>query len=108
MQAFLNHPDTRVQWLDLTNYERRYMVLPAKPSNGKEGAQDIRSAEDLAVELAAASDTKLDSECVLRRLPFLTHVFATGVPHLRYQRIATLANKDHLSEVAHHMWQTAG
>ena len=56
MQAFLEHPDTQVQWLDLTDHEKLYIILQAKPSKGKEGIQDIKSPEDLAVELAAAMD----------------------------------------------------
>ena len=32
MQAFLEHPDTQVQWLDLTDHEHLYIVLQAKPN----------------------------------------------------------------------------
>ena len=41
MEAFLEHSDTRVQWLDLTDHEKLYIILQAKPKKGKEGIQDI-------------------------------------------------------------------
>ena len=76
-QAFLEHPDTEVQWLDLTDHEKLYIVLQAKPNKGKEGIQDIKSPEDLAVELAAAMDKDWDDGVPLPRPPFLTQVFPT-------------------------------
>ena len=84
MQAFLEHPDTQVQWLDLTDHEKLYIILQAKPNKGKEGIQDIKTPEDLAVELAAAMDKDLDDDVPLPRPPFLTEVFPRGVPHMRY------------------------
>ena len=107
MQAFLEHPDTQVQCLDLTDHEKLYLVLQAKPNKGKEGIQDIRSPEDLAVKLAAAMDKDLDDDVPLPRPPFLTEVFPTGVPHMRYRRIVTLANENQLSEVARGLWQNS-
>ena len=85
-----------MQWLELTDYKRLYIVLQAKSSKLNKGAQDIQSPEDVALEMATALDAEVDDECPLPRLPFLTHVFATEVPHMRYQRIVTLANEDHL------------
>ena len=107
MQAFLEHPDTQVQWLDLTDHEKLYIVLQAKPNKGKEGIQDIKSPEDLAVELAAAMDKDLDDDVPLPRPPFLIEVFPTGVPHMRYQRIVTLANENQVSQVARALWQNS-
>ena len=97
MQAFLEHPDTQVQWLDLTDHEKLYIILQAKPNKGKEGIQDIKSPEDLAVELVAAMDKDLDDEVPLPRPLFLKELFPT---HMRYQRIVTLANENQVLEVA--------
>ena len=80
-------------------------MLQAKPNKRKEGIQDIKSPEDLAIELAAAMDKDLDYDVPLPRPPFLTEVFPTGVPHMRYHRIVTLANENQVSEVAPRLWQ---
>ena len=99
--------NTPGQWLDLTDHEKLYIILQAKPNKGNEGIQDIKSSEDLAVELAAAMDKDLDDEVSLPRPPFLTEVFPTGVPHMRYRRIVTLANENQVSKVARGLWQNS-
>ena len=52
-------------------------------------------------------DKDLDDDVPLPRLPFLTEVFPTGVPHMRYQRIVTLANGNQVSKVARGLWQNS-
>ena len=107
IKAFLERPSAQVQWLDLTDHEKLYIVLQAKPNKGKEGIQDIKSAEDLAVELAASMGKDKEDDVPLPRPPFLTEVFPTGMPHMWYQRIVTLANENQVSEVARRLWQNS-
>ena len=92
-QKFLTSEDVATQWISLADPEQVFVLLQAKPRKGGGKNTAVQGPEDLSLELAATLDEELVDEEDLPRGPHLQHIFLTGVPHLKYQRLVTLADE---------------
>ena len=69
------------------------MLLQAKPGKGGGTNTAVQGPKDLSLQVAATLDEELADVDDLPRGPHLQHIFPTGVPHLKYQRLVTLADE---------------
>ena len=73
-----------------------FVLLQAKPGKGGGSNTAVYGPEDLALELAATLDEELVEEEELPGGPYLQYLFPTGVPHLKYQRLVTVADENQI------------
>ena len=105
LQQFLTSDDVATQCISLADLEQIFVLLQAKPGKGGGTCTAVQGPEDLSLELAATLDEELAHEDDLPRGPHLQHIFPTGVPHLRYQRLVALADESQIGGLARRLWQ---
>ena len=104
-QKFLTSKDVATQWISLADPEQVFVLLQAKPGKGVGKNTAVQGPEHLSLELVATLDEELVDEDHLPRGPHLQHIFPTGVPHLKYQRLVTLADESQIGDLARRLWQ---
>ena len=102
LETFLTSEDVGVQRIDVSNSATVFILLQAKPQKGGGGTTSIQGPEDLSYEIAASLDEEISDDIDLPRGPHLEHIFPTGFPHLRYQRLFTSHGEGHVSWL---LWQ---
>ena len=86
--ALLKHPDTGVQWVDLTHSKRLHLPFQAKPSKGVATISKIQGPQDLAMQRVAVIDAKMNMYREEPRGIHVPQVFSNTLAGLEAGRMA--------------------
>ena len=103
MQTVVERLQTeKVQFIDLTSQEDIFVILQAKASKKATTHSAVTCPLDLMSEITAS----LDCDMPLQSFePFAPHVFPQTVPHIRYQRLVTLAKGVDIADLSRRLWE---
>jgi hypothetical protein len=91
-----------VQFIDLSHPEGVYVILQAKPNKKATTHNSVGNPADLVSEMVACLDEEMPLDATSLPLPIF---FPQSVPHIKYQRLTTIADHVDIPDLARRLWE---